>query len=423
MTAIPPTEAPRNDKPRVLVVDDEYGPRESFAFTLSADFSVDTAERAAEALTKIAAHEYGAVLLDIRMPDMDGLRALKELRKIDPLVSVIIVTGHGTLSTAQEAMLNGANQYLRKPPDVAELIAAVRNQSEATRARRLQAKRAAEAMLETALLAQRISTLDADRTELVRQVRGLREQFDEHRQATAGMIHDAASHLSTGNALLEFLEDEMWESPGEAVKTSEALKRQLATSVTIMRRLMAASSSGGVTPAEKKQDAEMFLLAEQLEQLSSRAVEKRGIKFVSKVEVATRSLPLRASQIDLLQVASNLIKNAVEATVGGGTILAIYGGPFSRDEVLRMSDRAVAIARFGEANARLWGVINVQDSGSGMSAKTSELLFRERVTTKRDGTGHGLLSSAKTIMGAGGFIFAHSTLGQGTKFSVAVPTA
>src|SRR5688572_15584197 len=133
------------EKLPVLVVDDEYGPRESIAFSLSAEFAVDTAERAREALAKLQSRAYSAVVLDIRMPEMDGIRALEELRKIDAHVSVIMLTGYGTLLTAQQAMVAGANQYLRKPPDIAELIDAVRKQTHATRLSRTQAQVAVDA--------------------------------------------------------------------------------------------------------------------------------------------------------------------------------------------------------------------------------------------------------------------------------------
>ena len=96
LTTPPPTGAPAGEKPLVLVVDDEYGPRESIAFTLSSEFAVETAERAAEALAKLRAKAYHLVVLDIRMPEMDGIKALEELRKIDPYVSVIMLTGSGT---------------------------------------------------------------------------------------------------------------------------------------------------------------------------------------------------------------------------------------------------------------------------------------------------------------------------------------
>src|ERR1043166_163298 len=140
------------EKPPVLVVDDEYGPRESIAFSLAGEFAVDTADRARDALAKIKAKPYAAVVMDIRMPEMDGIRALEELRKVDPHVSVIMLTGYGTLLTAQQAIVAGANQYLRKPPDIPELIEAVRKQSAATRLRRAQAEAAqAEHELNTAL--------------------------------------------------------------------------------------------------------------------------------------------------------------------------------------------------------------------------------------------------------------------------------
>ena len=106
-------------KAEVLVVDDEYGPREvRGVHPLSTEFAVETAGTATEALAKIQAKSFATVILDIRMPEMDGIRALEELRKVDPLVSVIMLTGFGTLQTAQQAMVAGANQYLRKPPDI-----------------------------------------------------------------------------------------------------------------------------------------------------------------------------------------------------------------------------------------------------------------------------------------------------------------
>ena len=147
---------PATEKPLVLVVDDEYGPRESIAFSLATEFAVETADRAKEALAKLKAKSYSAVVLDIRMPEMDGIRALEELRKIDQHVSVIMLTGYGTLLTAQQAMVAGANQYLRKPPDIPELIEAVRKQAQATRLRRAQASLANEALEMNAALKREI---------------------------------------------------------------------------------------------------------------------------------------------------------------------------------------------------------------------------------------------------------------------------
>ena len=69
----------------MLVVDDELGPRESVAFALGGEFHVETADRGRTALRLVSVAEYDAVVLDIRMPEMDGIRTLEELRRIDQI--------------------------------------------------------------------------------------------------------------------------------------------------------------------------------------------------------------------------------------------------------------------------------------------------------------------------------------------------
>src|SRR5688572_17657090 len=85
------------NKPLVLVVDDEYGPRESIAFTWSSACSVEAAERAAEAFGEIWASSVSVNVPDIRRPGWCGSRALGEIRRIDPVVSVVMRTAYGTL--------------------------------------------------------------------------------------------------------------------------------------------------------------------------------------------------------------------------------------------------------------------------------------------------------------------------------------
>jgi len=84
-------------------------------------FSVEprSGRRGAE---EIKDQKYHVVVLDIRMPEMDGIKALEELHKIDPHVSVIILTGYGCSRRAQQAIVGGPTSNMRKPPDVAELI-------------------------------------------------------------------------------------------------------------------------------------------------------------------------------------------------------------------------------------------------------------------------------------------------------------
>jgi DNA-binding NtrC family response regulator len=105
--------------PKVLLVDDE----KDFIETLSErmktrDLDVNTASSAAEALELAKDNNYDAIVLDLMMPGMDGLEALKAMKLINPDLQVILLTGHGTLEKGIEAMKFGAMDFLEKPADV-----------------------------------------------------------------------------------------------------------------------------------------------------------------------------------------------------------------------------------------------------------------------------------------------------------------
>src|SRR5437773_8015650 len=96
------------DRIRVLVVDDEAGLRRFLVKELSArGFAVEAAGSGEEALRKAAEAIYDVVLLDMKMPGMDGLAALREIRREAPAPEVLILTGQGSVETAVEAMRAG----------------------------------------------------------------------------------------------------------------------------------------------------------------------------------------------------------------------------------------------------------------------------------------------------------------------------
>lgn len=107
---------------RLLIIDDEEHIRETMQLALeAAGYQAETAANGAEALEKFGAgSDWDLVLLDQRMPGMEGLEVLRRLRERDPAVRVIMVTAYGTIDLAVEAMKSGAVDFLRKPftPDV-----------------------------------------------------------------------------------------------------------------------------------------------------------------------------------------------------------------------------------------------------------------------------------------------------------------
>ena len=109
---------------RILVVDDELIVRDSIRAWLDDEegFTVDTAESGPDALDKVTKGPYQLMLLDIKMPEMDGVEVLKKTKEILPDIQVVMMTAYATVETAVEAMKIGALDYLIKPFDPETLI-------------------------------------------------------------------------------------------------------------------------------------------------------------------------------------------------------------------------------------------------------------------------------------------------------------
>jgi DNA-binding NtrC family response regulator len=113
---------------RVLLVDDEVDFVEMLSLRLNeVGEKVTPAYSGRECLEILGQKTIDVVILDIRMPGMDGIETLQEIKKRFPLVEVIMLTGHGTTETAVEGMKLGAFDYLMKPTDFDELLLKLEN--------------------------------------------------------------------------------------------------------------------------------------------------------------------------------------------------------------------------------------------------------------------------------------------------------
>jgi len=111
------------EKMRMMLVDDE----ERFLSTTQKllakkGYDVVTAASGAEALEKIRSQNIHVVILDVKMPGMDGNATLKEIKRQFPLTEVIMLTGHATMESAIDGLKSGAIDYLMKPTDIDEII-------------------------------------------------------------------------------------------------------------------------------------------------------------------------------------------------------------------------------------------------------------------------------------------------------------
>ena len=116
---------------RILIVDDEKNIRASLSrfFDLNGH-QVETGENGREGLERVRRNSFDCVLLDLKLPDGDGIDILSKIRELDPFVPVILLTAHGTTAKAVEAMKKGAFDFFEKPADEEKLLIATRNASE-----------------------------------------------------------------------------------------------------------------------------------------------------------------------------------------------------------------------------------------------------------------------------------------------------
>jgi DNA-binding NtrC family response regulator len=112
---------------RVLVIDDEEGIRKSLKAILEEKGClVDTAENGQEAIAKSKTRFYNLALIDIRLPDMDGVKLLTSMSDTTPKMAKVIVTGYPSLENAIEAVNRGADGYIVKPFTMEQLLKTVR---------------------------------------------------------------------------------------------------------------------------------------------------------------------------------------------------------------------------------------------------------------------------------------------------------
>ena len=114
-----------NAKKTVLICDDEEGIRESLKLILSDDYNLRFVHNGLQAIELLKTFTPDAMLLDIKMPKQHGMEILRQIKKLKPSLPVIMVTGYQSVEMAQEAIHNGAADYIPKPFESKQILNAV----------------------------------------------------------------------------------------------------------------------------------------------------------------------------------------------------------------------------------------------------------------------------------------------------------
>jgi len=114
--------------PNILIVDDERSIRKTLSEILSYEgYKIDEAVDGEDGLKKFTTSSYDIVICDVKMPKMDGIEFLEKAKAFNPDVPIIIISGHGNIELAVEAVKKGAFDYISKPPDLNRMLITLRN--------------------------------------------------------------------------------------------------------------------------------------------------------------------------------------------------------------------------------------------------------------------------------------------------------
>lgn len=375
----------------ILVVDDETGPRESLKMILAPEHKVVTANNGKEALTTFDASVPDMVITDIRMPIMTGVDLMKAVKERSPETPVVIITGYGTLQTAQEAVRTGVFDYISKPYDV-EVIRNV-------------VKDALRELREKQQQRQSLDQLRQMNAQLETQIRKL-DRKASIGDLSAEMVHDLNNPITVLRGYITLLEGGMSNAQNDENDLNEqefidVIKEQTERCMRLTRNFLDYARD-----SESKWDYESLnsVVHDSLFVLRLR-MQKLWVGLETSLDPAIPPAWIQATPLQ--QVIYNLVANAIDAM----------------EECDDKKHLALTTRLLEDADAMPTAKISIKDSGPGIPQDAQDKLFTPFFTTKPKGKGTGLgLAICKRIVDEhNGTIDVESGTGQGTCFTITIP--
>src|SRR5213082_3726303 len=256
--------------PQILVIDDEMGPRESLRMLLKPNYQVHTADCVEAGLKLLKEKQPDTIVMDIRMPGMSGIEGLRQIRQVDPHLSVIMLTGFGALETAKEALRLGANDYISKPFDAHEMQQVIDRNVERTRAHRTSEHAAAEIKELNNRLLQQLAQ---------------KERLASLGQASAEFVHDLGNPLTIVWGYDQLLARKLEQSEKEnGTKSQNAKELQIIEqNVRLCRELLTMwQSYGSVEAAPHKSISVTQIVREVVKGVTAMAAQN-GVEVKSNL--------------------------------------------------------------------------------------------------------------------------------------------
>jgi signal transduction histidine kinase len=373
---------------RILVVDDEKEIRELLlkALTRLSHFRVELAEDGEEALKKIEQENFDLVLTDLKMPKMDGLQLVAEIAKSKPDILTVLMTGHGTIDSALEAMKEGASDYLMKPLNLEEMIVRLRKVLEERQ--RFVKLRDFAAYLERAN--QELKKIDEMKSEFV-----------------SIASHELRTPLSTiKNAVQLILRGKAGEINETQANFLSIAEKNIIRLTNIVNNLLDLSRIESGKIGIKFEELDLrgpidFIVSSLKPQADGKSIHLR-------TEVPKELPPVYGDREKIERILMNLIGNALKFTPEGGEVAVSA-------KLVDGSTNDVAVS--------------VRDSGIGIPADQLERIFEKFSQAKGSlhrsvsGTGLGLAITKGLVEAHQGMICVESEVGKGSTFTFILPVS
>jgi two-component system, NtrC family, sensor kinase len=368
---------------RTLLVDDEISFRETVAKRLKKrGIEVGEAGGGEEALVFLDRNPVDVVVLDVKMPGIDGVETLRRVKEKHPDTEVILLTGHASTRDGVEGIKGGAYDYLTKPLEFEHLLNKIRqayDKVESVRGARWEAELRAN-MNQRMTACERLASLGTLAVGVAHEINN-----------PLAIINEAAGWVKL---LLE--RPSLSDMPHKAdfALALSKIERSVERTKRITHQLLEFARRSDSPVSE----VNLSELADDAIQLVGREAVNRGIEIEKAVEPSLR--PVWSDPFQLRQVFLNLLANAVYATAPGGKI-------------------TVRLRTEGKE-----AVFTVTDTGIGIPRENLDKIFEPFFTTKApgEGTGLGLFVSRGIMDRLGGGIGVESRLGKGSTFSVRLPS-
>ena len=371
-------------KDRLLVIDDELGPRESLRFLFKDVYDVTCVDSVDRGVAEVKANPPAAIIMDIKMPGKTGLQGLKEIRAVDPLVSIVMLTGFGSLETAQEAIRHGATDYLKKPFDTEEMRRSIAGHVRRTQGNR---KRASATDHLEAMTAQ------------LQEQQAVKEQMAALGEESAEFVHDLNNPLSVIKGYVQMLIDDIKDKKSQDQEINVNYLEQIEKSVSRCRDMLTLWRE-----RSKRTDATIkkVLLGQLVAEIAvtAQALASSKAAKVNLVEGPSDCV-IEGDHIQIFRAIQNIVGNAIEALPPSGGYVGIRW---------RVDGRRA--------------LVEVEDNGGGFPPHKIADLQTKHCTTKGASGGMGLgLFITKNIAEAHGgtLILANNIAGTGAFVTLAFP--